>query len=216
MVRLRAVLSGLFLLLLAPEGLAESGLKSRWNDLWRTPAQQGQRAFENGEFDKAATYYQHPMRIGSAYFRAGEFEMAASAFGRVNTPEGGYNLGTARLMAGHYAEAIISFDRALAERPGWTEAEQNRAIALARKEALEFDNDDRGKATEIGADDVVYDLDSSNKNNQDEVTTEAEQSLSDQELRALWLRKSHTSPSVFLKAKFRAQLAADTQQEITQ
>lgn len=216
MGRLNAVLVMLVLLIMAPGALAEDGIKRHWDDFWWTPAQQGQHAFERGEFEVAAERYHDPMQIGSAYFRAGQFEAATAAFGRVNTPEGFYNMGTAQLMQGDYAGAIGSFDHALAERPGWKEAEQNRSIAEARQENLKPQDQQGAKATEISADEVVFDQDNSNKKNQDEVTTDSAQSLSDQELRALWLRNSQTSPAVFLKAKFRAQLATDSQQETAQ
>jgi Ca-activated chloride channel family protein len=187
---------------------AEGELKSHWNDLWHTPAQQGQRAFDSGDFAAAANHYQKPMQIGAAYFRAGEFEMAAAAFGRESTAQGAYNQGTALVMLGQYGAAITAFDRALVDRPDWAEAQQNRTIAQARQAALEYDNEQRTEATEIGADDVLFDKQGANQENEDEITLDSNQGLSDQELRALWLKNSQTSPAVFLKAKFSAQLAA--------
>ena len=203
----RVVVFGL-LLLCAHAAQAEGVLKARWNDLWLTPAQQGQRAFDSGDFTAAVKYYQEPMQIGAAYFRAGEFEMAAAAFGRENSAQGAYNRGTALVMLGQYDPAVAAFDRALADQPDWAEAQQNLAIALARQAALEYDNDQRTEATEIGADDVVFDNQGPNKENEDETTAESSQGISDQELRALWLKNSQTSPAVFLKAKFSAQLAS--------
>ena len=64
---------------------AETDLASRWNKLWWTPSQQGQRAFEQGDYTAAAQKYKDPMRVGTAWYRAGEFEKAAAAFGRVNS-----------------------------------------------------------------------------------------------------------------------------------
>ncbi len=63
------------------------------------------------------------------------------------------------------------------------------------------------EATEVGADDVVFDSDKANKSEQTDQVTESGQGPSDQELRALWLKRSQTSPAVFLKAKFAAQLS---------
>jgi Ca-activated chloride channel family protein len=201
----------IFLLLSTQAAQAEGEFKARWINLWLTPEQQGQRAFDSGDFVTAAKRYENPLRIGSAYYRAGEFEMAAGVFGRNNSPEGAYNRGTALVLLGQYSSAIEAYDLALTGRPDWLEAQQNRAIALARQKALEYDNDQRTQATEIGADDVVFDNQSPNKENQDEVTTNSDKRLSDQELRAMWLRKSQTSPAVFLKAKFSAQLATAEQ-----
>ncbi len=195
------------LLLSVPLAHAEIGFKARWNDFWWTPAQQGQRAFDSGYFSVAAEHYRDPMQVGAAYYRAGDFELAAAAFGRKDTPEAAYNRGTALVLLGQYAQAIEAFDRALVDRPEWSQVQQNRAIAQARQAALEYDNDQRTEATEIGADDVVFDNQGSNENSQDEITTDSDQGLSDQELRAMWLKNSQTSPAVFLRAKFSAQLA---------
>ena len=193
---------------------ASDGLN--WPGWWLTPEQQAQRAFDRGAYDEAARLYQDPMRVGTAWYRAGEFERAAAAFGRVNTPEAAFNQGNALVLRGQYAAALDAYDRALQERPDWAEARENRGIAeirLARKQAS---SEQGGKPTEIGADDVVFDQNQGNGQDQDEIEVESAQGMSDQELRALWLRKSQTSPAVFLKAKFAAQLAAENQGEAGQ
>jgi len=40
-------------------------------------------------------------------------------------------------MRGQYETAIASYDRALGFRPAWKEAEENKALALARKKLME-------------------------------------------------------------------------------
>ncbi|URK87717.1 VWA domain-containing protein [Rhizobium sp. RCAM05350] len=42
-------------------------------DMWLTGDQQGRRAFEQGEFEKAASHFEDPMWKGVAYYRAGKF-----------------------------------------------------------------------------------------------------------------------------------------------
>lgn len=202
-VRLR--LSILIGLMLAPVLSAQG---AGWRDWWLTPEQQGQRAFDRGEYPEAAELFTDPMRIGTAWYRAGEFELAASAFGRVNTPEAAFNQGNAMVFQGQYAAALDAYDRALQLQPGWAEAQENREIAeirLARKQAS---SEPVGEATEIGADEVVFDLGQKDAQNQDSIEVQSPQGMSDQELQALWLRRSQTSPATFLKAKFAAQLAA--------
>ena len=195
---------------------AENTLAARWNNLWWTPGQQGQKAFEQGDYSAAAQLYKDPMRIGAAWYRAGEFEQAAAAFGRVVSAEGVYNRGNALVLLGQYGAAVEAYDRALEMKPGWEPAQQNREIALARKQRLEESGAKRGEATEIGADDVVFDLNAEQQQTQDEVTLDSGQGMSDQELRALWLRKSQTSPAVFLKSKFASQLAIQSAEEGTE
>ncbi len=200
----------LAIVLMAPQVSAQASLWDRWSNLWRTPEQQGQRLFERGDFAAAAKFYRDPMHIGSALYRAGEFEAAAAAFGRVGSAEGAFNQGTALILQGKYEAAITAFDRALAAQPEWPAAMQNRAIAEARLNRLQ--NHEAQEATEVGADDVVFDSDKANKSEQTDQVTESGQGPSDQELRALWLNRSQTSPAVFLKAKFAAQLSVANSQ----
>jgi Ca-activated chloride channel family protein len=193
------------LLQIAPATWAGNSLVNAWRDLWWTPEQQAQQLFERGDFEQAAKHSRDPMRIGIALYRAGEFEAAAAAFERVNSPAGAFNQGTALILRGQYEAAIAAFDRALETRPDWTAAQENRAIAevrLARKA-----NHETQEATEVGADEIVFD---NKKGKHAEPTDDPSQQgsmLSEQELRVLWLKKSQTSPAVFLRAKFAAQLA---------
>lgn len=74
--------------------------------------------------------------------RNGQFGVAAAAFARVDSPEAAFNRGNALLMHGKYGEAPASYDRTLQRRPGWHEAETNRALAEARHKLLEPPKDD--------------------------------------------------------------------------
>ena len=87
-----------------------------------------------GEFAEAAKRYEDPLRVGTAQFRAADFEKASLAFGRRKTPEARFNHGNAWVMQGKYQEAVEAYDKALADRPDWQEAKDNREIArLSRK-----------------------------------------------------------------------------------
>ena len=83
-------------------------------------------------FGQAAEAYADPWHIGVAQFRNGDFEAAAQTFARVPGANGAFNRGNALLMHGNYDGALESYDRALGFTPGWKEAEENRALALAR------------------------------------------------------------------------------------
>jgi len=180
-----------------------------WSALWFTPDQQGRRHFERNEFSEAARAFHDPLWQGAAWYRAGEFEESAQAFARRDTAEALYNQGNARLMLGQYETAMACYDRALERRPGWREATENRALAAARAEALDIEG---GNMTEgkLGADKILFD---SEKKGPDAQTTEIAggKALSDQEIQALWLRRVHTSPADFLKAKFAYQEAVRAQ-----
>lgn len=175
-----------------------------WASLWFTPDQQGQRAFERGEYAKAATRFQDPLRQGAAWYRAGEFKKAAQAFAYRNTHEADYNQGNALLMHGDYRAAAACYDRALGKRPDWREAVENRELALARAKNLDIEG---GNMTEgmLGADKIVFDHKKGSDGQRSEET--GGQVLSDQEIQALWLKRVQTRPADFLKAKFAYQQA---------
>lgn len=184
-------------------------LASAWSALWFTPDQQGRRHFERSEFVEAAETFHDPLWQGVAWYRAGEFRKAAQALARRDTPEAHYNQGNARVMLGQYEAAMACYDRALERQPGWREATENRALAAARAKALDIEG---GNMTEgkLGADKILFD---SGKKGPDAQTVEIAggKALSDQEIQALWLRRVHTSPADFLKAKFAYQEAVRAQ-----
>ena len=167
-----------------------------------------------GKFAEAAKVSADPWRIGTAQYRNGDFEAATKTFARVPGAIGAYNQGNASLMHGKYDQAIASYDRALGFRPGWREAEENKALALARKAKIETSGQDRDEAqtTDEKPDDIVFDQKGENQNAKPVELAEGE--VSDEQLRATWLRRVQTTPGDFLQAKFAYQAANVEKQEI--
>ncbi len=199
------------LLILMAAGPAHAG----WLDLWLTADQQAQRLAAQGQYEQAAQRFTTPDRMGWAWFQAGDFERAAAAFGRVSTAEGAYNRGNALIMLGRYEEAIASYEQAVSLRPDWQEAADNLNLARLRKEALAPPDDDAGgTGGMLEADEIVIDTSGRVANSESAQTVEETgQPLSEQELRALWLRRVETRPGDYLAIKFANQLAREGQQE---
>jgi Ca-activated chloride channel family protein len=174
-------------------------------ELWLTPDQRADRLFREGMYHEAAEAYADSFRRGIAFYRAGDFKSAEGAFARSGSPDAAYNRGNALVLSGKYDDAIWSYDRALSLRPDWKDAAENRALAVVRRDRLRFQGGD-----EIGGqekpDAVLFD----NKQNcaGEAVQVGAGEALSDDELRALWLRRVQTRPADFLRAKFSFQLQA--------
>ncbi len=172
--------------------------------LWLTPDQQGQRLLDRGKYAEAAESFIDPGRRGVALYRDGQFEAAAAAFGQEGTAEAAFNRGNALVLMGKYDNAILSYDKALQVQPEWAEAETNRRIAVARRDMLKPPDGDQGGigGDMLGADEIVFD-DRPKKTDggRDEVVEDSGQ-VSDQELRAMWLRRVQTRPADFLRAKF--------------
>jgi Ca-activated chloride channel family protein len=186
-----------------------SAMALEWTDLWFTPDQQGQRLMDRGEFQEAASRFTTPERIGAALFMAGDFESAASVLGRSGSAEAHYNRGNAHIMLGDYDAATSAYQSALSKRPDWPEAEENLRIATLRKQALAPPDDDvGGTGGMLGADEIVFDQSGRvNKSSDEQVIDAADQQLSEDAMRAMWLRKVENRPADFLAVRFNYQLA---------
>jgi len=179
-----------------------------WTVLWFSPDQQGQRAFNRGEYTEAAAAFEDPLWRGVALFRAGDFEKAVQAFSMRDTPEAHFNKGNALVFLGQYNAAVASYDKALAGRPGWTEAEENRNLAQLRAERMDFQGGDMGEQ-EIGADEIVFDRNQKSPDQGQETEIAGSQELTDAQIQALWLRRVRTRPADFLRTKFAYQLETE-------
>ncbi len=196
-----------WILLLTPAAANADGLL----DLWLTPNQQGQRLLGQERFSEAAERFEDPARRAAAYYRGGDFESAAALYGALPGAEASFNRGNALVMLGRYEEAISSYEQALEQKPGWPEAEQNRAIAAVRLERLAPAEDDAGgTGGKLGADEIRFDDTGRVDKAGSEVTMEAEQESSEASRRAVWLRRVQNDPGRFLEARFAYQLYRDT------
>lgn len=168
--------------------------------LWVTPEQHADRLFRAGHFEDAAKAAADPLRQGAALYRAGDFKGAEAAFARTSSAEGAFDRGNALVMLGKYDAAVTSYDRALALRPGWADAADNRAIAVVRRDRLKFTGGDATGGKQK-ADDIVFEKGKA-KADAGEVQVAGGKPLSDAELRGLWLKRVQTKPADFLRAKF--------------
>jgi Ca-activated chloride channel homolog len=171
-------------------------------NFWLTPDQRGDALFRAKKYKEAAKAYADPIRIGAAQYRDGDFEAAAKTFARVPGAIGAFDAGNALLFHGNYDGAILAYQRALSARPGWPLAEENMAIAVARKKALDAAGGDREKEQTDSdePDEIVMDQKGENKKSAPDLA--AEGPATNEDLQATWLRRVQTTPGDFLKAKF--------------
>src|SRR5262249_37647230 len=115
-----------------------------WQDRWSTPDQRGPRLMGQEPYAEEAAALSHPKWHGIARSRAGDLKRAGQIFGGLDTAASAYVQGNALVMQGKYDEAVARYDRALALRPGWADAEANRALARLRGERLRNQGGDLG------------------------------------------------------------------------
>lgn len=199
----------IFMLITLTLATPNTAMAAGWTDLWLTPDQQAQRMAEDDQWAEAAGKFTRPEHIGYAWYRAGEFEKAAAALGRAPGAAPAYNRGNALVMLGRYETAIDAYQRALELRPDWVEAEQNMALARIRLAALAPPEDDAGgTGGMLGADEMIIDTSGRVAAAQSEEVIQDEASaLSEEALRALWLRRVDAGPQQFLAIRFQRQLA---------
>lgn len=198
--------------------LAVSKKPENW---WLTADQQGERLLLENKFSQASEMFEDPMRQGVAFFRDGQFDKAAASFARVDSAESAFNRGDALVMLGNYEGAIASYDRALQFKPHWRQARENRMLAAARRDRLEVPDDDAGgTGGQLKPDEIVFDDRAKNSNETEEVEVGVGETMTDESLRELWLRRVQSSPADFLRVKFSYQLstqdAAADEQEVNQ
>ncbi|HXT81142.1 MAG TPA: tetratricopeptide repeat protein [Acetobacteraceae bacterium] len=185
--------------------LAGGAWRMGWPALWATADQRGAWLLRHGQFDRASAAFSDPAWRGVALMRAGRFKEAAQSFANASGPDAAYNRGNALVMLGQYAEAIAQYDQALAQRPGWADATANRAIAevraarVAHQPGQEADPEEKQR-------DEVYRRDRDRNEQAANPDAPRPDVMSDEAIRALWLRRVQTKPADFLRARFAYQL----------
>lgn len=127
--------------LVQPQG-AQAGT---WDDLWATPDQQGQIAFEAGDFASAAGDFEFPAWQGAAAYRAGAYAQAAQSF-----VGNDYNRGNALAKAGELEQALTAYDAALEVNPEDADAQFNRDLVADLLKQQEQQQQDQQQSGEEG------------------------------------------------------------------
>ena len=178
-------------------------------DLWLTGDQQGQRAFDQGNYAEAAQRFEDPLRKGTAYYLEEDFASALAEFAKVDTAEGWFNRGNALAHLERYEEAMEAYARALGLEPDFPRAEANLEY-LEPFLPLELEGGEMGTVgRDAAADEIVFDANKDRLDQQgiDTVMEGDQQAISDQQLAEIWLRQVDTSPTSFLRYKFAYQAA---------
>jgi len=103
----------------------DSKVKALWNNLWQTPDQQGQKHFEQQQYQQAANQFDNTQWQGSAHYKAGNYQKALEAFKQSDSSDALYNQGNALAQMQQFDQAIDAYKKALAKDPSLTDAKEN-------------------------------------------------------------------------------------------
>lgn len=170
------LLSGsLFFATLTPSGPAHAqDLRS----LWQTRDQQGAKAWQEEDHERAANLFDDPAWRGAAHYRAGNYEAAIQEFSaQGQNPDAIYNMGNAMAHAGMFAEAIAAYEAALTLDPEHEEARHNKEILeeLMEEQEQEQEQEQEGEDGDESADpDQQQDDESDEQEEEDQQQEEPE------------------------------------------
>ena len=189
-----------------------------WQDLWKTPDQQGAELLESGDAEAAQAIFDDPRWRGSAAYKANDYAQAVSDFAQDSSATGHYNRGNALARAGQLEQAIDAYDDALTIAPDLEDAIANKALIEQLKKNQDQQNQDQQNQDQQNQDQQNQEQQNQEQEQQKQEQRTQEQmqatdedvELSDEEKREQqlieqMLRRVPDDPGGLLRAKFRYQ-----------
>lgn len=99
-----------------------------FEDLWRTPDQQGQHLLKRHHPAEAARHFEDPQWQGVALYQAGDYAGAVQRFAKGSSAADHYNRGNALARSGELEAAIDAYEQALERQPDFPAASANKAL----------------------------------------------------------------------------------------
>ncbi len=114
-LQFRRGLWGVTFLLLLP--IPQNSYALNWQDIWHTPDQQAQQAFNRKNYQQAAEKFENPDWKAAAYYKAKQYENALTALKNPQTADAYYNQGNALARSGKLEQALAAYREALKLKP---------------------------------------------------------------------------------------------------
>ncbi|WP_394129834.1 VWA domain-containing protein [Shewanella maritima] len=100
-----------------------------WNDFWSTKNQQGDKAYQRGEYQQAANTFEDAQWQASAQYKAGDYEQALNLFEQDSSANGFFNQGNSLMQLHQFEKAIDKYQQALSLQADFPQAAENLELA---------------------------------------------------------------------------------------
>ncbi|MCW9017323.1 MAG: VWA domain-containing protein, partial [Kangiellaceae bacterium] len=160
----------------------QSDLKQGWTNLWYTKDQQGQSAYRQGEYGKAADLFENQNWQATSQFKKGDFNQAAQNFSQGQDIRSQYNHATSLGKSQQLQPALDAYNKLLEQEPDHKDALHNKKIVeellkqQQEKQQQQDQNSDQEKQ-----DQQQQDSQSDQQQQQDEQNSEEQQKQSEQQ-----------------------------------
>lgn len=176
----RGIISAVLVACLLP-AYSPSAQASWWQDMWQTQDQQALKAFNQDNFEEAASTFENPLWRGTSQYKNQDYQGALESFSEVpptdeTYPEAMYNAGNALAQLGELDRAIAAYDKVLASQPGHEDAAANKALIEKLKEQQEQQQEQQEQSDEQSEQQDGDNSDDQQQSQQDAENQESENS----------------------------------------
>ena len=114
------------LLLLLP--IPKNSYALEWGDLWNSADQQGQKAFQQQQYQQAAEQFNSPQWKAAAQYKAGQYQQSLDTLQNLEDSDTWYNKGNAHAQLGQLQEALEAYNKTLELDPDNEDARHNKEL----------------------------------------------------------------------------------------
>lgn len=155
-----------------------------WQDLWKTPDQQGQQAFDHQQYEQAAAKFKSPDWQAATQYKAEKYQQAAETLQPLQQPTADvyYNQATALAKAGQLQPALDVYNKALKLNPKHEDALYNKKLVeqALEKQKQDKKQDQDKKKSDSDSSDKDKQSDKSSDNQKNEENDQSQNDKSDQ------------------------------------
>jgi Ca-activated chloride channel homolog len=154
-----------------------------WQDLWQTPDQQGQQAFDHQQYEQAAAKFKSPDWQAAAQYKAEKYQQAAETLQPLQQPtaDAYYNQATALAKAGQLQPALDVYNKALKLNPKHEDTLYNKKLVEQALEKQDKNKDQDKKKSDSDSSDKDKKDDKKNKSQEKSDEKKDQQDKKDQD-----------------------------------